>query len=65
VREQADLFDDLHAHAEKMIRDGATTDEAEQRYIVPKRFQNYHLEWGFSIGPAMRDYYATLSLFKS
>ena len=61
VRDQSALFDDLHAHAEKMIRDGANADEADRRYLVPKRFHDFHLEWGFSIGPAMRDYYAKLA----
>jgi glyoxylase-like metal-dependent hydrolase (beta-lactamase superfamily II) len=59
VREQAALLDDLHAHAEKMIRAGATPEQAEQRYIVPKRFQDYRLSsWDFTVGSAMRSYFA-------
>ncbi len=52
-------MDDLHAHAEKMIRAGATPELAEQRYIVPKRFQDYRLSsWDFTVGSAMRSYFA-------
>lgn len=43
-----------------MIRIGASAEEAEQRYAVPKHFEGYQLWWGFSIGPAMRYYYAAL-----
>lgn len=59
VREQAALFDDLYAHAERMMRAGATAEEAERRYIVPKRFQNHEIgpSW-FTIGAAMRSYFA-------
>ena len=35
VREFIDLLDDLHAHAEKMIAAGASSSEAEDRYVVP------------------------------
>ena len=62
VREQAALMDDLQAHAEKMIRAGATPEEAEQRYIVPKRFRDYPLSsWDFTVGSAMRSYFAALA----
>jgi glyoxylase-like metal-dependent hydrolase (beta-lactamase superfamily II) len=61
VREQCDLFDDMRAHAEKMIRAGATADEAERRYVKPKRFENFEaLAWGWSIGAAMRNYFKAL-----
>jgi glyoxylase-like metal-dependent hydrolase (beta-lactamase superfamily II) len=61
VRDQCDLFDDLHSHAEKMLRMGATVDEAERRYVQPKRFQAFGIyAWGWSIGAAMQSYYATL-----
>ena len=62
VREQAALFDDLRAHAEKMMRAGVTVEEAERRYIVPKRFQDYELfSWGLSVGAAMQSYFAGLA----
>src|SRR5262249_14386534 len=61
VRDQCDLFDDLHGHAEKMIRMGATVDEAARRYVPPKRFQPFGIDaWGWSIGAAMQSYYAAL-----
>ena len=61
VREQIDLFDDLRGHAEKMIRTGATADEAERRYVPPKRLEAFAIHaWGWSIGAAMRNYYASL-----
>ena len=54
VREQIALFDDLRAHAEKMKREGASPEEAERRYVVPKRFQGFRITaWGWTIGPAM------------
>ena len=34
VRELADLIDDLHSHAEKMMRAGASVEEATKRYAV-------------------------------
>ena len=62
VREQSDLMDDLRAHAEKMLRAGATAEEAERRYIVPKRFQDYHMFcWGFTVGTAMQKLFAGLA----
>ena len=60
VREQRDLFDDLRAHAEKMLRAGASAAEAERRYAVPKRFQTFEASWGWSIGPAMQNYFSVL-----
>jgi len=62
VQDQCALFDDLRAHAEKMARAGATTEEAERRYLVPERFRNYSIHsWDFTIGAAMRSYFATLN----
>ena len=60
VREQRDLFDDLRAHAEKMLRAGAGVEEAERRYVVPRRFQSYQIEWGWTVSPAMQSYFAAL-----
>ena len=60
VLDQIALFDDLRGHAERMLRAGATADEAERRYAVPKRFETYAIDWGFGVGPAIRNYYAKL-----
>ena len=61
VRDQIDLFDDLRAHAEKMLRSGATAEEAERRYMVPERFRNYRLAyWGLTVGAAMQSYFTKL-----
>jgi cyclase len=62
AREQADLMDDLRAHAETMMRKGASVDEAERRYVVPDAFKTYRLSaWGWTIGPAMHSYYRRLA----
>jgi glyoxylase-like metal-dependent hydrolase (beta-lactamase superfamily II) len=59
VREFADLIDDLHGHSEKMIRTGASVEEATQRYDVPARFEKFEMNsWDWAIGGAMRSYYA-------
>jgi glyoxylase-like metal-dependent hydrolase (beta-lactamase superfamily II) len=61
VRDQADVMDDLRSHAEKMIRNGSTVEEAERRYVVPKAFQTYRLSaWGWTVGAAMQSYFAKL-----
>jgi len=61
VREQAALFDDMHAHAEKMVRAGAGEEQASQRYVVPARFSDYgYRSWDFTVGAAMRSYYKSL-----
>lgn len=61
VRDQAAVFDDLRTHAEKMIRGGASAAEAERRYEVPTRFQDYGVHsWGFTVGAAMRSYFTKL-----
>jgi len=61
VRDQAALFDDLRAHAERMLQTGASAEEAERRYEPPKRYQDYEIDWGFGVGAAMKSYYAGLS----
>ena len=61
VREQADLMDDLRSHAERMIRTGATAEEAVRRYQVPEPFAAFLVfSWDWTIGAALRSYYATL-----
>jgi len=62
VREQAALMDDLRGHAEKMIRAGASAEEAERQYVAPKPFQDFRLaRWDFTVGAAMRSYFAALA----
>jgi len=59
IREQAALFDDLRSHAEKMIHAGASAEEAESRYTVPKRFQDCRMgSWSFTVGGAMQSYFS-------
>ena len=59
VREFADLIDDLKSHADKMIKDGASVEEATHRYTVPPRFERLGMfSWDWAIGGAMRSYYA-------
>jgi cyclase len=61
VREQADLMDDLRSHAKRMMRAGATAEEAERRYLVPKAFATYGVfSWNWTIGAALQSYYAAL-----
>jgi len=61
VREQSALFDDLRAHAEKMMRAGASVEEAERRYVVPERFSSWGMRsWDFTVGAAMRSYFSRL-----
>ncbi len=58
IADQSAVFDDLRAHAEKMLRAGASADEAELRYTAPSRFKDYPIYWGLGVAPAMRSYYA-------
>ena len=61
VREQATLMDALREHAERMIRVGATVEEAERRYVVPPQFRHFEvLSWSFTVGGAMRSYFSAL-----
>lgn len=59
VSEFAGLIDDLHSHSGKMIRAGASVEEATRRYTVPARFEKFGLlSWDWRIGGAMRSYYS-------
>ncbi|HEY7284279.1 MAG TPA: MBL fold metallo-hydrolase [Vicinamibacterales bacterium] len=59
VREQAAIMDDLREHAERMMQRGASVEEAERTYAVPRPFESFEvLCWGFTVGGAMRGYYA-------
>ncbi len=61
VEGEAAVLDDLRAHAERMMKAGATAEEAARRYVVPERFKAFGLfAWGFTVGPAMTKHYAEL-----
>ena len=61
VRAQAAIMDDLRAHAERMQHAGATVEEAERRYVVPRQFSDFDmLCWNFTVGGAMRTYFEAL-----
>ena len=58
VRDLADLFDDLHRHATRMIEAGASVEEASARYEIPARFHAYGVfSWDWNVGAALRSYY--------
>jgi glyoxylase-like metal-dependent hydrolase (beta-lactamase superfamily II) len=62
VRLQGALMDELREHAEMMIRTGATVEEAERRYRIPRRFRSFDmLSWNFTVGGAMRTYFSALN----
>jgi cyclase len=62
VREQMAIMDHLRAHAEKMLRIGATAEEAARRYVVPRAFQSYRqFGWGWRVGAAMENFYQNLA----
>ena len=61
VHEQAMLLDQLREHAERMIKLGVSAEEAERRYVVPRAFADFDiLCWNFTVGGAMRTYFAAL-----
>jgi hypothetical protein len=42
-----------------MIHAGASAEEAESRYSVPKRFQHCRMgSWSFTVGGAMQSYFS-------
>ena len=61
VRQFADIFDDLRAYSEKMMKAGVPVQEAQHRYVVPAQFKDWLiLSWGFTIGAAVTKYYQEL-----
>jgi len=61
VRQQAALMDDMRGHAERMLHKGANADDAARRYVLPHAFRNFDiLCWDFTVGGAMRNYFAAL-----
>jgi len=58
VSTQLAVFDDVHRHAERMYKAGVTADEAQKRYQVPARFQNFPMfAWGITVATAIDRYY--------
>jgi hypothetical protein len=62
VRELIAIVDDLRTHAERMIRTGASAEEAERRYIAPPAFQAFRNSGSYwTVGAAMESLYRTLA----
>jgi len=54
-----EVFDDISGQAEKMYKAGVPVEEAQHRYVVPDKFENFPVyAWGFTIGPAITKLYA-------
>ena len=54
-----EVFDDIAEQAGKMFKAGVPAEEAQHRYVVPKKFKNFFVfSWGFTIGPAITQLYA-------
>lgn len=52
------VFDDLADQASKMYKAGIPVEEAQQRYVIPERFQGFPVfAWSFCIGPAIAKFY--------
>lgn len=61
VQSMADVMDDLRRHAEQMMRTGVPLDEAQRRYVIPRRFESFAIfAWGFTVGAAIQKYYTEL-----
>ena len=54
-----EVFDDIAEQAGKMFKAGVPAEEAQHRYVVPKKFKKFFVfSWGFTIGPAITQLYA-------
>jgi len=54
-----EVFEDIAEQAGKMFKAGVPAEEAQHRYVVPKKFKNFFVfSWGFAIGPAITQLYA-------
>jgi len=54
-----EVFDDIAGQAEKMYKAGVPVEEAQHRYVVPHKFENFPIyAWGFTVGPAITKLYA-------
>ena len=54
-----EVFDDIAEQAGKLFKAGVPAEEAQHRYVVPKKFKDlFVFSWGFTIGPAITQLYA-------
>ena len=54
-----EVFDDIAEQAGKMFKAGVPAEEAQHRYVVPKKFKKFFVfSWGFTIGSAITQLYA-------
>ncbi len=54
-----EVFDDIAEQAGKMFKAGVPAQEAQHRYVVPKRFKDFFVfSWGFTIGSTITQLYA-------
>jgi len=54
-----DVFNDIAEQAGKMFKAGVPAEEAQHRYVVPKKFKDFLVfSWGFTIGAAITKLYA-------
>ena len=54
-----EVFDDIAEQAGKMFKAGVPVEEAQHRYVVPKKFKNFFVfSWGFTVGAAITQLYA-------
>jgi len=54
-----EVFDDIAEQAGEMFKAGVPAEEAQHRYVVPKKFKNFFVfSWGFTIGSAITQLYA-------
>jgi len=56
----------MTSRAEKMFKTGVPEEEAQHRYAIPGKFENFPVyAWGFTIGPAITKLYAEWKAAKS
>ena len=54
-----EVFDDIAEQAGKMFKAGVPAEEAQHRYVAPKKFENFFVfSWGFTVGAAITQLYA-------
>jgi glyoxylase-like metal-dependent hydrolase (beta-lactamase superfamily II) len=54
-----EVFDDIAEQTDRMFKRGVPAEEAQHRYVVPKKFENFFMfSWGFTIGAAITQLYA-------
>ena len=59
IAEVREVFDDIAEQTARMFKRGVPAEEAQHRYVVPKKFENFFMfSWGFTIGAAITQLYA-------